>query len=367
MKKILFALSALFFAFCWIMPVYSYQNSQSAALSVLFEKGSEIPQFKSLAIKSLTKSETLRYSKTNRHEFLGVKKLIDILGEIHGDNRKVILTAHYQYISDSKPMSVIDTATWYYFISKKNQKPIYGLYYPTNDITKQMDENDLLIIGKLADNEIYVFLIDKDSKRYKDFVTKFGYDFGVKEQKTSFWSRLWGNSATKTEEYEIETANLQMPEIPQGAWMRIYFTPGTACEDNIIAEIEKAKNIDVAVYSITNQKIVDSLIVAKNRGANVRIITDYLQSKGKKSLVQKLRDEGFPVETNRVNGKMLHRIMHTKIALFDNTNVVSGSYNWTNSATESNVEVCMFFPQPEGKEITQFYKNLWNKYKEKSP
>ena len=68
---------------------------------------------------------------------------------------------------------------------------------------------------------------------------------------------------------------------------RVYFSPGTDCEDQIIKNINGANNIDVAVYSITNHNIRDALIRAHNRGANIRIIADYQQSKGKYSVDRK--------------------------------------------------------------------------------
>lgn len=72
-------------------------------------------------------------------------------------------------------------------------------------------------------------------------------------------------------------------------WIEIYFTPSTACEDNIIEEISHAKKIDAAVYAINNDKIVNALIEAKNEGLRLRILTDRLQSKGRGSLVPKLQ------------------------------------------------------------------------------
>ena len=42
------------------------------------------------------------------------------------------------------------------------------------------------------------------------------------------------------------------------AHIEAYFTPGTECEDRIIAELGRADKIDIAVYSITNPKIADA-------------------------------------------------------------------------------------------------------------
>ena len=151
-------------------------------------------------------------------------------------------------------------------------------------------------------------------------------------------------------------ANFKKDLKPQSD-IKVFFTPGTDCEENIIKEISKAKTIDIAVYSISNQNIVDSIIKAKNNGAKIRVITDRTQAKGKKSLVGTIKKAGIPVLTNKK-----HKIEHNKFAVFDNGYVVSGSYNWTTNASMYNSENCLFFNQPNN-EYSQRFTQLWNMYK----
>ena len=138
--------------------------------------------------------------------------------------------------------------------------------------------------------------------------------------------------------------------------IRVFFSPGTDCEENIIKEINKAKTIDIAVYSISNQNIVDSIIEAKKNGAKIRVITDRTQAKVKGSLIDTIRSAGIPVLTNKG-----HKIEHNKFAVFDDKHIVSGSYNWTTNATMYNSENCNFFEQPN-KEYSQRFEYLWEKY-----
>lgn len=138
--------------------------------------------------------------------------------------------------------------------------------------------------------------------------------------------------------------------------IKVFFTPGKDCERNIIKEIDKAKTIDIAVYSISNQNIVDSIIAAKKNGAKIRVITDRTQAKVKGSLVETIRSAGIPVLTNKK-----HKIEHNKFAVFDDKYIVSGSYNWTTNASMYNSENCNFFNQPN-KEYSQRFKYLWNLY-----
>ncbi|MBR3933495.1 MAG: hypothetical protein IKJ68_06275, partial [Clostridia bacterium] len=88
-------------------------------------------------------------------------------------------------------------------------------------------------------------------------------------------------------------------------YIKVYFTPGTDCEDNIVAEIEKADKIDIAVYSITNRKIVDALLVAKKRGAKIRVITDRAMAGNQYSLDEEMAAAGIPVLIHKK-----HKIMH---------------------------------------------------------
>ena len=153
----------------------------------------------------------------------------------------------------------------------------------------------------------------------------------------------------------IETAE-ELKEIKAKDWIRIYFTPGPDCENNIVAEIKKAKKIDIAVYSITNRKIGDAILEAHKRGAKVRVITDRLMASNQYSLDEELVAAGIPVVIHKK-----HKIMHNKYAIFDGKTIVTGSYNWTKAASQSNSENCLFFEQPNKEYSTHFIK-LWETY-----
>lgn len=136
-----------------------------------------------------------------------------------------------------------------------------------------------------------------------------------------------------------------------------FFTPGTECEDRIIAELGRATAIDIAVYSITNPKIANAIIAAHRRGARVRIVTDRTMTGHKSSMIDELVAAGIPVRTNR-----RYKIEHNKFAVFDNMRMVTGSYNWTTAATKYNSENCIFLPHP-AQEYSKRFEYLWNIYK----
>lgn len=126
---------------------------------------------------------------------------------------------------------------------------------------------------------------------------------------------------------------------PCYAGMSAFFTPSKKCENSIVQRIDKAeKSIDAAVYAINNRDIVKALKKAHDRGIKIRILTDRLQAGNKSSKVRELYNYGIKI---RVNSK--HKIEHNKFAVFDFNSVVTGSYNWTEPASDKNSENCLFF------------------------
>ena len=139
-------------------------------------------------------------------------------------------------------------------------------------------------------------------------------------------------------------------------YSRVYFTPGPECENNIIAHINSAETMRIAVYSITDPGIGVAIIAAYKRGADIRIISDRVQAKNRASLIDAFRAVGIPVALNRG-----YKIEHNKFAVFDNKTVLTGSYNWTTNASEYNSENCMF-SNTNANEYNTRFNELWDKY-----
>lgn len=135
-----------------------------------------------------------------------------------------------------------------------------------------------------------------------------------------------------------------------------YFTPGVQCENRIVEEIAKAQTIDIAVYSITNKKITSALLNAKKRGARIRVVTDRTMAGNKYSKDEVLLKAGIPLRKNKK-----HKIEHNKFAVFDGSHIVTGSYNWTDAATKSNSENCVFL-DALAEDYSARFEYLWNLY-----
>ena len=107
-------------------------------------------------------------------------------------------------------------------------------------------------------------------------------------------------------------------------------------DKEIISVIDGAREyVYFAVYFFTKENIADALIRAKERGLIVWGIVDREASQSSnKAIVEKLRNAGIAVETQ----KHPDGIMHIKVVVTDKA-YASGSYNWTSSATLANDEV----------------------------
>ena len=81
--------------------------------------------------------------------------------------------------------------------------------------------------------------------------------------------------------------------------VKVFFTPSTDCEKNIVKAINNANKMDIAVYSITNPTITNSLIEAHNRGATIRIRGGSSLNASNSPLIV---IDGVPMDNNGVKG-----------------------------------------------------------------
>lgn len=107
-------------------------------------------------------------------------------------------------------------------------------------------------------------------------------------------------------------------------------------DQEIIHVIDGADHyVYFAIYYFTKTDIADALIRAKLRGVTVSGIMDAAASlDSNKKIVAMLQTAGISLETQQHQDG----IMHMKAIVTDKA-YASGSYNWTDSATEANDEV----------------------------
>lgn len=131
---------------------------------------------------------------------------------------------------------------------------------------------------------------------------------------------------------------------------KIYTLPKEAkpALKEIYRKIDSAKfKIDAAIYSFTHKKIARKLANAAKRGVKVRVIFDKEANLGNRrsqiGYLSKFRN----VRTYLLSGKKRKRgkgygLMHMKMMIIDNRDIILGSANWTYSAFGLNHEVVAF-------------------------
>ncbi|MBN2343169.1 MAG: nuclease [Deltaproteobacteria bacterium] len=139
----------------------------------------------------------------------------------------------------------------------------------------------------------------------------------------------------------------------------VYFSPGTDCVEQVIQHIRGAKTrIDVCVFTISDDQISDALVAAHQNGVDVRIITDDEKTEDAGSDIFRMKKAGLPI---KLDNNPSH--MHHKFAVFDNRTVISGSFNWTRSASMYNHEDITVSNHPAA--VQQFgdrFNTLWRRF-----
>lgn len=132
----------------------------------------------------------------------------------------------------------------------------------------------------------------------------------------------------------VKAANsaLLIPEPP--ALSDAYFSPGDACRNAIINQIDSATNqLNICVFTISDDSITDAIITSHKRGRQIRIITDNDKSHDEGSDIEQIASAGISVKMDRTPNHMHHKFMVT-----DEKAIITGSYNWTRSAAKFNQE-----------------------------
>jgi len=119
-----------------------------------------------------------------------------------------------------------------------------------------------------------------------------------------------------------------------GTVAEAHFSPGPSCLNRVIGLLRAAaRTADLCIFTIADDRITRAIREAHGRRVRVRIVTDNDKMNDLGSDVDELARAGIPVAIDRSS---FH--MHHKFAVFDGRLLLTGSYNWTRQAAESNEE-----------------------------
>jgi phospholipase D len=139
--------------------------------------------------------------------------------------------------------------------------------------------------------------------------------------------------------------NLQEKLEVKGIVKGVFFSLGTTpsndpkfdCIKALIDIINNAKHsVHIAIYSLTEPHIVDSIIAAHKRGIKISLILDVHESKMRNEalMINKLTNAGIDIRL----ATRQTALMHNKVLIVDNDKVATGSFNYTISAEKKNDE-----------------------------
>lgn len=138
-----------------------------------------------------------------------------------------------------------------------------------------------------------------------------------------------------------------------------YFSPKGGCTQAIVDTLNQAKtSVLVQAYSFTSYPIANALVATHNRRVKVEAILDKSQLHGKGGKIDLLAQSGIPVSIDAV-----HAIAHNKVMIIDGTTVITGSFNFTTAAENSNAENLLIV---QDEKLAAEYTANWNKHREHS-
>jgi phosphatidylserine/phosphatidylglycerophosphate/cardiolipin synthase-like enzyme len=112
------------------------------------------------------------------------------------------------------------------------------------------------------------------------------------------------------------------------------FTPGQDCTGTIVLAIDQAKTeILVQAYGFTSKPIAEALVRAKTRGVTIMVVLDRSNETSNDSAADYLVTHGIQP---RIDSSVT--IAHNKVMIIDQSTVLTGSFNFTESAQKRNAE-----------------------------
>ncbi len=123
----------------------------------------------------------------------------------------------------------------------------------------------------------------------------------------------------------------------------VYFSPKGGCTEAVVGALGRSRStVLVQAYSFTSAPIAKALVEAHRRGVRIEVVLDKSQRTEKYSSATFLFNSGIPCYIDAQ-----HAIAHNKVILVDGQTVITGSFNFTKAAEESNAENLLVIQDPE--------------------
>jgi phosphatidylserine/phosphatidylglycerophosphate/cardiolipin synthase-like enzyme len=135
----------------------------------------------------------------------------------------------------------------------------------------------------------------------------------------------------------------QRPQIRlDDAPLDIFFSPEDGVAQHVLEQINNAQgSIRVMAFSFTSSEIADAIIERQAAGVVVQVVMERQNASGTGAVFGRLESGGVNVLED---GSCY--ILHHKAMIIDDQIVITGSYNFTNSAERSNDENLVIVSDP---------------------
>lgn len=152
----------------------------------------------------------------------------------------------------------------------------------------------------------------------------------------------------------VKQADLPKPFLAKGVW----FSPGSGIRNVLLEAIKTAeKTLDVCVYNLTDDRLANALLAAIDRGVKVTILTERASMFQRGSEISSLRNRG----ANTIIVERSQRLMHHKYLIVDRDvrgYVLSGSYNWTNSAIKNDENLVLVSEEARVQQYSENFQKM---------
>jgi len=125
----------------------------------------------------------------------------------------------------------------------------------------------------------------------------------------------------------------------------VAFSPRGQALELILRELRNARHsIDVAMFYLSHDDLIDALCSMAGKKVTVRVLTgSWMARPAHETTLERLAEHGVSVY---VLGLPNHGRMHLKCAVIDQETVVTGAANWTPAAFEKNFEDTLLIRSP---------------------
>jgi phosphatidylserine/phosphatidylglycerophosphate/cardiolipin synthase-like enzyme len=135
----------------------------------------------------------------------------------------------------------------------------------------------------------------------------------------------------------------------------LYFTPPADVAAAVVDVINQSRSeVLVQAYGFTHNGIAQSLVKAQARGVRIRVLLDQ-----KSEFTNRYVVDLFKINAIQMRFDGNHAIAHNKVMIVDDNIVITGSFNFTNSAQTRNAENLLVLRSAD---LAHNYKTNWQEH-----